>query len=326
MWVSYVDFKIDRDSAISSRQQIRAAIVQQVAVGDLRVGDPLPSVREFADRLGIAPMTVTRVYTDLKSSGLIEARAGAGTFVAQSALSRLGQSGTATGVWRAIDDLVADAAGRGIGVADLVSLIASRGQAVAAPRVVMVGLFMDATRSYAKRVTAQTGIAVDAIALQDEDPDDDTLRAQLEDRDLVLTFANLHERLAALVPDQDILSLRFIPAEGTRLALAALDPMANVVAVSRFADFMPILTLGVRRFAAHVHTVTSRVMDAPDLGEVLAVADVVVMSTGAETAADAAPDHATLIEYLHVPDPGDIDRLVGSRLGLVIPHPREEVS
>lgn len=321
-----MDFKIDRDSAISSRQQIRAAIVQQVAVGDLRVGDPLPSVRELADRLGIAPMTVTRVYTDLKSSGLIEARAGAGTFVAQSALSRLGQSGTAAGVWRAIDDLVGDAARRGIGVADLVSLIASRGQAVVVPRVVMVGLFADATRSYAKRVTAQTGIAVDSIALQDEDPDDDTLRAQLTDRDLILTFANLHERLAALVPDQDILSLRFIPAEGTRLALAALDPMANVVAVSRFADFMPVLTLGVRRFAAHVQAVTSRVMDAPDLGEVLAAADVVVMSTGAESAADAAPDHATLIEYLHVPDPGDIDRLVGSQLGLVTPHPREEAS
>ena len=308
--------KIDHNSPISVRQQIRAGLVQQIARGDLGVGDPLPSIRDLADHAGIAPMTVTRVYADLKQGGLIEARTGSGTFVTESALSRLGESGAAAGVWAAIDALIADAAGRGIGIADLVSLVASRDRSrQASPKVVMVGLFSEAARSYAARVAAQTGVTVSSIALLDAAPEDDALAARLSDADLILTFANLHDRLAALAPDRDIVSLRFIPSEDTRLALAALDPLANMVVVSRFADFLPVLSLGVRRFAAHVQTVTARDMSAADLPALLASADVVVMSTGAETAADLAPAGATRIEYRHVPDPGDIDRLVLPRLG-----------
>ena len=322
-----MDVKIDRDSSVSARQQIRATIVAQIASGSLRTGEPLPSVRDLADRSGLAPMTVTRVYADLKQGGLIEARAGSGTFVAESALTRLGAGGAAAGIWQAIDDLVADATRRGISVGDLLSLVASRDRAAPATvNVVMVGLFIDATRSYAARVTAQTGVPVAAVALLDEDPSDADLTARLAGADLILTFDNLHPRLAALAPQARIVSLRFIPAEATRLALAGLDPLAKVVAVSRFDDFLPVLTAGVRRFAAHVPTVSARVMGDADLSDLLAGADVVVMSTGAERAADRAPDAATLIEYRHVPDPGDIDRQVAPLLGLLPPSARKEAS
>ena len=323
-----MDMKIDRGSAVPARQQVRAALVARIATGSLGVGDPLPSVRDLALQAGLAPMTVTRVYADLKASGLIEARSGAGTFVCESALSRLGATGGGGGLWTSIDRLVAEASEHGLDMADLVSLVVARGPARGpAPRIVMVGLFAEATRSYAARVEAQTGLAPDAIALLDEAPGEAELAARLAEADLVLTFANLRDRLAGAVADPDrIVTLRFIPAEATRTALAALDPMARLVAVSRFEDFLPILTLGVRRFASHVRSVTPRVLGASDLPRLLAGADVVVMSTGAESAAEAARPGATLIEYRHVPDPGDIDRLVAPRLGLPVPDSRKEAS
>ncbi|WP_299819663.1 GntR family transcriptional regulator [uncultured Jannaschia sp.] len=322
-----MDVKIDRDSAIPARQQIRAAIVRQIASGGLGVGMPLPSVRDLADRAGIAPMTVTRAYADLKQAGLIEARTGAGTFVSESALSRLGTTGRAVGIWQIIDDLIAEAAAHGIEVADLLSLVAARDLAAKSePRIVMVGLFTEATRSYAACVAEQTAISIEPIALWDEAPEDAALTARLADADLILTFATLHDRLAALAPGREVISLRFIPAEQTRLALAALDPMARLVAVSRFEDFLPILTLGVRRFASHVQSVTPRMLDASDLPALLKTADVVVMSSGAESAARAARPGAALIEYLHVPDPGDIGRLVLPRLGFATPDARKEAS
>ena len=175
-------------------------------------------------------MTVTRVYADLKASGLIESRAGAGSFVGESALSRLGATGGG-GLWASIDRLVAEAASHGLGTVDLLSLVAAR--------VVMVGLFAEATRSYAARVGARTGLAPESIALLDAVPDEAELARRLAEADLVLTFANLHDRLAGVVADPDrIVTLRFIPAEATPTALAALDPMARLVAVSRFEDFL----------------------------------------------------------------------------------------
>lgn len=322
-----MDVKIDRDGTIPPRQQVRAALIGLIASGELAEGAPLPSVRDLADRAGLAPMTVMRVYAELKAGGLIEARTGAGTFVAVSRLSRLGASGKAAAIWPAMDVLLGEAAAHGIEVADLLSLVTA--QAVVAPpvsRVVVVGLFAEATQSYAARIAAQTGLAVEAIALHDEAPTDAALAARLSDAELILTFAVLHPRLAALVPEADIVSLRFIPAEATRLALAALDPRVRLVAVSRFEDFLPILTMGVRRFASHVQDVASAVLGAPGLDGVIARADVVVMSTGAEGAAASARPGAALIEYLHIPDPGDVDRLIGARLGHRTIEARKEAS
>src|SRR3982751_781893 len=67
------------------RVQLRGLIEYGIACGELAPGTRLPSVREFAEAGGIAPMTVSGVYKDLRFAGLIVTRPGAGTFVAQPA-------------------------------------------------------------------------------------------------------------------------------------------------------------------------------------------------------------------------------------------------
>ena len=50
-------------------------------MGVLDVGDKLPTVREVVAATAINPNTVLKAYRDLEREGLIEARAGHGTFV-----------------------------------------------------------------------------------------------------------------------------------------------------------------------------------------------------------------------------------------------------
>jgi GntR family transcriptional regulator len=50
-------------------------------MGVLDVGDQLPTVREVVSATAINPNTVLKAYRDLEREGLIEARAGHGTFV-----------------------------------------------------------------------------------------------------------------------------------------------------------------------------------------------------------------------------------------------------
>ena len=47
-------------------------------------------MRELADELGIAPMTVSQVYKELKDGGLIETQAGHGTFVSDHGAPAVG--------------------------------------------------------------------------------------------------------------------------------------------------------------------------------------------------------------------------------------------
>lgn len=307
--------QIDRKSAIPIRQQLKGAIEHEISFGTLSAGSPLPSVRDLAEQVGVAPMTVSKVYGDLKATGLIDGRSGSGTFVSENIHGRTLDRGEAHKLRKEIDAVIDLALQTGLRPEDVLSMITARvTHRLGTGRrgdVVMVGLFSDATESYARCVEGQVGhlATVEPVTL-DQLNSDSALRARVSDADLLLTFSTLEEDIRALVPGVQIISLRFIPAEETRLALASLDPMSRLGVVSRFAGFLPILSLGVRRFAAHMQGVTGLALDDPDLPGVLADCDVLVLSTGADAAVDHARPGARIIEYRHIPDPGDIDRLV----------------
>jgi GntR family transcriptional regulator len=61
--------------------QLIEQIKHALEVGTLLPGDTLPSVRELASELSIAPNTIVKVYNELQRLGLIESRAGKGTVV-----------------------------------------------------------------------------------------------------------------------------------------------------------------------------------------------------------------------------------------------------
>lgn len=65
-------FYIDNFSEIPIYTQIRNGIIKEIANGNLKVGDELPSVRQFAQDFGINPMTVNKAYNILKAEGIIE--------------------------------------------------------------------------------------------------------------------------------------------------------------------------------------------------------------------------------------------------------------
>lgn len=63
-------------------QQIVEQVRRQVAGGQLKSGDELPSVRALAAEHAINPMTVSKAYSLLESEGLLERRRGLGMVVA----------------------------------------------------------------------------------------------------------------------------------------------------------------------------------------------------------------------------------------------------
>ncbi|MGO4758502.1 GntR family transcriptional regulator, partial [Streptomyces sp. 2MCAF27] len=65
---------VDPDSATAPFEQIRAQIADQVRSGGLPVGYKLPTVRGFAEELGLAANTVAKAYRALESDGVIETR------------------------------------------------------------------------------------------------------------------------------------------------------------------------------------------------------------------------------------------------------------
>ena len=53
----------------------------RVLKGELKEGDPLPSIRSFANDLRVSVLTIRRVYDDLEKEGYLNSQVGIGTFV-----------------------------------------------------------------------------------------------------------------------------------------------------------------------------------------------------------------------------------------------------
>jgi len=80
---------IDPDSGEPLVEQLRRQFTWQIAAGQLKPGDRLPSVRDLAQRLSINLHTVRSAYRRLEADGLVRTRQGSGTRVLQLDLQRL---------------------------------------------------------------------------------------------------------------------------------------------------------------------------------------------------------------------------------------------
>ncbi len=71
----------DSASSVPAYQRISQAIADQIAAGDLKPGEQLPSERQLGEAFGASRMTVRQAMRTLSERGLIETRSGLGSFV-----------------------------------------------------------------------------------------------------------------------------------------------------------------------------------------------------------------------------------------------------
>ena len=298
-----MEFFVDRELPVPLRTQLHGLIEYGIACGELTPGETLPSVRELAEKIGVAPMTVSQVYADLKAAGLIDAKPGSGTFVTDSLQSRLAGRADASGLHRHIDQLIDESRALGIRPAELVSLVSARvfyrdsiGPRI---RIVMIGLFPEATASYARFIAARLGrsVTVEPLTVSAIERDVNA-RARANSADLAVTFANRHREVAGLVPNTKVVTISFTPSEETRLALASLDSLASIAVVSRFPDFLPIMKSGVQRFAPHVSEISAATLETSGLDALIARSSVVIAPLRTPWFAASRPPLASTISRL----------------------------
>src|SRR3954464_13731141 len=139
---------LDRSLPVPLSVQLRGLIEYGIACGELLPGTQLPPVRELAEAGSVAPMTVSAVYKDLRGSGLIVTRPGAGTFVAVPTAKAAQDLEAMQRIDRRMDALLAEADAAGLNPADLAALLNAkiariRAREDHAVRVVMVGVFRE---------------------------------------------------------------------------------------------------------------------------------------------------------------------------------------
>jgi GntR family transcriptional regulator len=78
-----ISIQLDLKSGVPFYRQIIDQVKSAIATGRVGPGDRLPTVRQLAVDLSVNPNTVSRAYTELELTGLVETQMGSGTFVGQ---------------------------------------------------------------------------------------------------------------------------------------------------------------------------------------------------------------------------------------------------
>jgi GntR family transcriptional regulator len=83
-----LQIQIDLKSGVPFYRQIIDQVKAAMATETIGPGDRLPTVRQLAVDLSINPNTVSRAYTELELTGLVETQMGSGTFVGNRRVER----------------------------------------------------------------------------------------------------------------------------------------------------------------------------------------------------------------------------------------------
>lgn len=101
--------------------QVINDIKHKISVGELKLGEKLPSTRELAVKYQINPNTAVRVYSDMEGEGLCFTKRGLGTFVTEDEEKYLSVK------WEMADEYVGDfiynMKGLGMNIDEMIQLI-----------------------------------------------------------------------------------------------------------------------------------------------------------------------------------------------------------
>jgi DNA-binding transcriptional regulator YhcF (GntR family) len=103
---------IDVALAIPPNRQIAEQIRSLVQRGELEPGAALPTVRQLAGDLGVAPNTVARAYADLQAEGWLVGEGRRGTRIAERSPQR-DKRARSSALRASIEQFVASLVGRG---------------------------------------------------------------------------------------------------------------------------------------------------------------------------------------------------------------------
>lgn len=124
--------RLETSTNVPAFEQLRAQLSVMAAVGRLEPRSKLPTVRELASALDLAPGTVARAYRELTNDGIVEGRGRRGTFVVDEPPHSEPLQERQSRVASAADRFVLEISVLGIGLEDALKAIESANERHAA--------------------------------------------------------------------------------------------------------------------------------------------------------------------------------------------------
>ncbi len=117
-----IPFRLTFQPGVAVYEQVVYAAKKAIVSGQMRTGDPFPSVRALSKALKINPNTAHKVVSNLMAEGLLEVRPGIGTVVTVPASTAADRGNL---LRRELEQLVVEAKKLGLGLTDVLRAVES---------------------------------------------------------------------------------------------------------------------------------------------------------------------------------------------------------
>jgi DNA-binding transcriptional regulator YhcF (GntR family) len=277
---------VESSSPINIKAQITGQVQLLIALNELRSGDTLPTVVEFAKHLGVNHNTVAAVYNDLIESGYLIAQRGKGTFVTDNEIVK--KSRSHQHIYALLAEAYDIASQFGLSAAEFG--VAAYSQALLSSRTVAtpLPLVFVATKQYEKdiceAIREEIGIPLSFLLWSDIEVNRKKSLNELKAAELVITTAQLLWSVTSIAnPEQEVFAIDVKPELELLIQLSSLPRHARLLLVTEEKAESEAIIVSLER--AGIHHLNIQAIEKEDLQQnpkILEQVELVIVSPAVE--------------------------------------------
>lgn len=311
---------LDRKLPISLHEQLKGQIKYSIVYGQINSGDPLPSVRELADELEVAPLTIARVYKELTKEGFLVSRPRLGTFVGDiDKITGVGDlNPSQQNLHLIFENSLRQARLLGYTndeIRNTVQDLLSGNTNQSCPTIILVGNFPRTTEIYANKVhSILSGVNVKVIPVILSE-----LKSNLSDYSEMFRRAKftisvptrLNEVRTLLEPKYSrVVTVAFQISPDTRRELSEISPDTRLGIITTYPEFLKTMLEEVQAYGIlNTHPICAVKDQTDQINDMFTQIDMLLYASGSEDIIHTFPSHIPTIEFLHSPVPELVNRL-----------------
>ena len=277
-----MQYQLDLDSTEPIYQQLSTRIMEDIRRGVLPRGSKLPTVRDFAEELGLARGTIKRAYDEQERLGALEMTQGRGSYVC---LQEENTASRRVRAMRAIDDMLDQLEGLGFTPAEISIFLElkqrDRMETEHQIPLALVSTCEETLQQAAQQLKTLPGVELFTYSLK-------ALRAVsgklAEENCLVVTDDFLFDVVRGMVGDDDrIIRVAYEPTMETVRELSRIPAGSRIGVFSHDADFGGQMIVTCRRIIEQMRVRLQYLGDPARTEAFLRQLDYLVLPQGYQT-------------------------------------------